>query len=293
MKRGLIYLSVALIGLLMCQCEFNTTESPKTENSEVTTEINAEILTIDQKKNDEINQKNQESWREAKKLQFADSDFLQTKQQMSDDAIAPYDYHTGLVGDKAYNNIVYMKALERVKKHLSVVDGRLVPKLKSGAEIRIAEDLYKFILNVIDSWNQWIKEGKFEIIKTDNGYDIAPVIDDKMQPLSYAKDLTRMGHSERWTAIKEVVDKAPAGTYIHEHFLLNFGTSTLYGEYTGTDSKKRRYSVSDGCGTWGESDPNCIYNYIAYDADINDSQFYIYSLRNSNHQSLASYQLQK
>ena len=256
MKRGLIYLSVALIGLLMCQCEFNTTESPKTENSEVTTEINAEILTIDQKKNDEINQKNQESWREAKKLQFADSDFLQTKQQMSDDAIAPYDYHT-------------------------------------GAEIRIAEDLYKFILNVIDSWNQWIKEGKFEIIKTDNGYDIAPVIDDKMQPLSYAKDLTRMGHSERWTAIKEVVDRAPAGTYIHEHFLLNFGTSTLYGEYTGTDSKKRRYSVSDGCGTWGESDPNCIYNYIAYDADINDSQFYIYSLRNSNHQSLASYQLQK
>lgn len=33
------------------------------------------------------------------------------------------------------------------------------------------------------------KEGKFEIIKTDNGYDIAPVIDDKMQPLSYAKIL--------------------------------------------------------------------------------------------------------
>lgn len=50
MKRSLIYLSVALIEFLMCQCEFNTTESPKTENSEVTTEINAEILTIDQKK---------------------------------------------------------------------------------------------------------------------------------------------------------------------------------------------------------------------------------------------------
>lgn len=95
---------------------------------------------------------------------------------MSDDAIAPYDYHTGLVGDKAYNNVVYMKALERVKKHLSVVDGQLVSKLQSGAEIKIAEDLYQFILNVIDSWNQWIKEGRFKIIKTEEGYyDIEPV----------------------------------------------------------------------------------------------------------------------
>lgn len=39
---------------------------------------------------------------------------------MSNDAIAPYAYRTGLVEDRAYNQIVYIKALERAKKHLSV-----------------------------------------------------------------------------------------------------------------------------------------------------------------------------
>ena len=42
-----------------------------------------------------------------------------------DNAIAPFDYKTGLVGDKAYNIKVYITALERVQKNLSVVDGRL------------------------------------------------------------------------------------------------------------------------------------------------------------------------
>lgn len=165
MKRNVNSLLIVFVGLFLCQCKSNTNESFKKENQEVGIDINAEI-----------NQKNEEAWREARKIQFTDSDFLQTKQPMSDDAIAPYDYHTGLVGDKAYNNVVYMKALERVKKHLSVVDGQLVPKLQSGAEIKIGEDLYQFILHVIDSWNQWIKEGRFKIIKTEEGYyDIEPV----------------------------------------------------------------------------------------------------------------------
>ena len=51
---------------------------------------------------------------------------------MSDNAIAPFDYKTGLVGDKAYNIKVYITALERVKRNLYVDNNQLVIKSKSG-----------------------------------------------------------------------------------------------------------------------------------------------------------------
>lgn len=117
-------------------------------------------------------------WKEASKLHpyFTDQDFLMTKQPMSDDAIAPYDYHTGLVGDRAFNQIVYIKAVERAKKHLTAQNNQLILNLKSGIEIRISEDLFEFIMDLFNDWNRWIEEGRFKIIQTDEGYyDISPV----------------------------------------------------------------------------------------------------------------------
>lgn len=68
---------------------------------------------------------------------------------MSDNAIAPFDYKTGLVGNKAYNIKVYTTALERVKRYLSVKDNQLIIKAKSGKELNMAEDLFSYISELI------------------------------------------------------------------------------------------------------------------------------------------------
>ena len=37
-------------------------------------------------------------------------------------------------------------------------------------------------------------------------------------------DLSAMStHNARWDAVKNVVDAAPIGTYVGEHFVMNFG----------------------------------------------------------------------
>lgn len=286
MKKELVFLAAMVMPFFLCQCD-------NTQKEKVDTDLRKEAAKFEQQRIAEINQENKIAWDEAKAIKLSDLDFLQTKEPMSDNAIAPYDYHTGLVGDKAYNNVVYMKALERAKKKLQVKDGLLFLTVKSGKEINIAEDLFQFIVALIDEWNQFVKDGKFEIIQTEEGYyDIYPIISDHAQTMASPVDLMPMSTSQRWEAVKRVIDASPNGTYIHEHFLLNFNTGTLHGEYRD-GSKRKRYSVSDGCGTWGNMDPNCHYNYIASIVDVNDALFYIYSMRNSNHQSLASYQIEK
>lgn len=288
MKKIICYLFALNAIFLLSRCSNESTPG----SEDMTRDNKAELLVIEQQK--VIEQKNEEAWANAKSLRFSDSDFLQTKEPMSDNAIAPYDYQTGLVGDKAYNNVVYIKALERAKKKLIVKDDTLVLNIKSGKDINIAEDLYQFIAALVLEWNQFIKEGRFKIIRTQDGYyDIAPIISDKVQMRSSPVNLLNMSDSQRWNAIKSVVDSDRAiDTYIQEHFMLNFNTSTFSGEYRD-NGKRKRYSVSDGCGTWGIMDPNCIYNYIATSVNVSDALFYIYSLRNTNHQSLASYQLEK
>ena len=68
-----------------------------------------------------------------------------------------------------------MKALQRAQKHLSVVNGQLACDLKSGTEIYISEDLYLFITDLFKDWNTWLKSGKYEIIKDEQGlYTVLP-----------------------------------------------------------------------------------------------------------------------
>ena len=95
---------------------------------------------------------------------------------MSDDAIAPYNYETGLVEDRAYNQVVYIKALERAKKHLSVKNGLFVCDLKAGKDINISEDLYEYIMDLFSEWNLGLKEGRYKIVQSEaTGYDILPL----------------------------------------------------------------------------------------------------------------------
>lgn len=53
---------------------------------------------------------------------------------MSDKAIDPL-IPEGWNNDYAYNQVVYLKAMERVKRHLSVKDNQFICSLKSGKKI--------------------------------------------------------------------------------------------------------------------------------------------------------------
>lgn len=115
-------------------------------------------------------------WEEANKYKasITDTTFLKTRGTMSYAAI---DLLTGrgLNKDYAFNQVVYLEALQRAQKHLSVVNNQLTYNLKSGAEIYISEDLYLFIINLFKDWNTWLKSGKFEIGKDEQGlYTVLP-----------------------------------------------------------------------------------------------------------------------
>lgn len=115
-------------------------------------------------------------WEEANsyKTSITDTTFLKTRGTMSYAAI---DLFTGrgFNKDYAFNQVVYLKALQRAQKHLSVVNGQLACDLKSGTEIYISEDLYLFITDLFKDWNTWLESGKYEIIKDEQGlYTVLP-----------------------------------------------------------------------------------------------------------------------
>ena len=155
---------------------FSISSTEAAEMKALYKEIQEEIL------NAKINREHDQAWEDARKVResITDSTFLKTKRPMSDDAIGPYNYHTGFLEDRAYNRTVYVIAVDRAKKHLSVKNNQLVLNLKSGAEINIAEDMYQYITWLFVDWNKWVKEGKFKIIKTEEGYyDIEPTPQNK------------------------------------------------------------------------------------------------------------------
>lgn len=115
---------------------------------------------------------------------------------MSDQAI-DYLTPTGWNNDFAYNQIVYISALKRAKKHLSVKDGVFVCDLKSGADINISEDLYEYILDLFADWNKWIQEGRVEIVQINGEYNVETILPKQQAySLRYAVDLTRMSTSD-------------------------------------------------------------------------------------------------
>lgn len=195
MKTKLVNLLFFSLSFSLYQCDNNDIQNSNLPK-QINAQENSQNREINARKNAEINLKNEQTWEKVQKLRISDTDFLKTKQPMSDDAIAPYDYHTGLVGDKAYNQVVYLKALERAKKHLSVEKNRLVLMLKKGVEINIAEDLFKYVAGIIDMWNNGIEDGKYRIIKTEQGYyDIFPIFENKSSSRVSAVNLSSMNES--------------------------------------------------------------------------------------------------
>ncbi|WP_322934035.1 SecDF P1 head subdomain-containing protein [Bacteroides sp. CG01] len=105
---------------------------------------------------------------------ITDSTFLKTKGIMSDKAIDLL-VSGGWNKDYAYNQVVYLKALERAKRHLSVKDNKFIYLLKSGNEINISEDIHQYICRLFEDWNRWVADGRCKIAKDENGfYEIIP-----------------------------------------------------------------------------------------------------------------------
>lgn len=130
-----------------------------------------EITLIDTKADSIRQLESKKMWEAANKYRasITDTTFLETKGKMSDLAIEPLT-GDGLNKDYAFNQVVYLKALERAKKHLFVKNNQLVCTLKEGKEIYISEDLYHYIVDLFNDWNRWLKSDKYEISKDEKGY---------------------------------------------------------------------------------------------------------------------------
>lgn len=166
-----IYLS--LVGLSFSLMAYSQVHTPQKENGQqsITNEQQDSLLNVTPNQPD-----NNLLWKEAKQYRAAitDTTFLKTRGLMSDRAIDPL-VPGGWNKNYAYNQVVYLKALERAKRHLSVKDNQLIYPLQSGKEINISEDLHQYICRLLEDWNRLIADGRFKITQDENGtYDITP-----------------------------------------------------------------------------------------------------------------------
>ncbi len=163
MKKPCYILSTIILLISLCQCTGNKKDAVIENSNQVLSMANST----------DTEQTNREkAWEEANKYKasITDTTFLQTKDKMSDSAIDPFN------PNYAFNQVVYLKALERMKKHLTIKDNQLICNIDSGKDLSISEDLYQYIMDILENWNKGIKEKQYKIIKTDYGYDIKPII---------------------------------------------------------------------------------------------------------------------
>lgn len=164
MNKMMLFFLISCLPFFLCQCTNPKETAGDTPRDTLKVTEDAKEKTVD------------ELWEEARQYQatITDTTFLQTKTPMSASAIEPFE---GENWNKnfPFNQVVYVAALERAKKHLTVKENRLVCTLTSGAEIKVAEDLFQYIILLFDSWNQEIEKGTFRIVPIEGGgYDIEP-----------------------------------------------------------------------------------------------------------------------
>lgn len=162
---GNLMLLLFTFSFIVISCTSKTKQNSTTEVALVTSQDDS----IESKKIKAL-------WEDANKYKasITDTTFLKTKGEMSYSAI---DMLTGEGFNEqyAFNQVVYLKALERARKHLSFQNGQLVFLIKNGSDIYISEDLYKFISETFNLWNEQLKSGNFELKKDEKGlYDLYP-----------------------------------------------------------------------------------------------------------------------
>ena len=113
---------------------------------------------------------------------FTDEDFLKTREKMSDLAINPVEDENGTFEDKNFNIAVYTAALKRMEHYTCVRDGQIHWSSRSGSEINMADDLYDYIIALYKEQNRLIKEGRYKIVKHEDGTYELEVINKNSNP---------------------------------------------------------------------------------------------------------------
>ena len=161
----MLYILVCCLFLVGCNGKSN-----KGNHADVTDTVFEAISPVDNETDSLIKLEGENLWKEANryKASITDTTFLRTRGIMSYAAIDMYTGE-GLNKNYAFNRIVYLKALDRARKFLTVADDRLKFNVKSGKEIHISEDLYLFISDLFNEWNKWLESGSHEILKDEQG----------------------------------------------------------------------------------------------------------------------------
>lgn len=155
-------------------------------NFGITSHCDRKLPVIYEKLNSEIDLSHQDSltklitpklWKEANayKATLTDTTFLKTKGMMSYTAIDIMNGN-GFNQHYAYNQVVYLKALDRARSRLFIQKGHLVFPCKCGKELNMSDDLFLFIQSLFKEWNQWLDTGKYKLIKDEQElYSVVPI----------------------------------------------------------------------------------------------------------------------
>lgn len=180
MKIEMLYILVCCLFLVGCNGKSN-----KENHADVSDTIFEAISPVDNETDSLIKLERENLWKEANryKASITDTTFLWTRGVMSYVAIDMYTGE-GFNQNYAFNQVVYLKALDRSRKFLTVENNRLEFNIKSGKEIHISEDLYLFISDLFNEWNKWLESGSHEILKDEQGlYTVLPKENSRTQPI--------------------------------------------------------------------------------------------------------------
>lgn len=70
----------------------------------------------------------------------------------------------------------YLKAQERMEKHLSIENNRFKWDVENGKEVRVSENIFEYLISIWKDNNEKLQTGKYEIWQHENGrYFVRPL----------------------------------------------------------------------------------------------------------------------
>ena len=169
-------------------------------------------------------------WKEAREFKktLTDTIFLKTKGMMSYAAIDAMNAN-GFNPHYAYNQVVYLKALDRARKKISIKNGHVIFPCQRGKDLNISDDLFLFIQSLFKEWNQWLDTGKHQLVKDEDGlYTVEPLPEKKDKQVSVSLPSAK---SRKLPITEESVDQR-TGQQVIEALSKAYGTdTTVIGDF--------------------------------------------------------------
>ncbi|MFR5959494.1 MAG: TonB family protein [Bacteroides stercoris] len=169
-------------------------------------------------------------WKEAKEFKktLTDTTFLKTKGMMSYAAIDVMNAN-GFNPHYAYNQVVYLKALDRARKKISIKNGHVIFPCQRGKDLNISDNLFLFIQSLFKEWNQWLDTGKYQLVKDEDGlYTVEPLSEKKDKQVSVSLSSAKF---EKQPITEEPIDQR-AGQQVIDALSKAYGTdSTVIGDF--------------------------------------------------------------